>query len=195
MSFIKSIKNVFGIEIERPPYELLKKIEDNIEIRKYAPSKWVCTKSSGEAVAISNYSSSMFGKLFKYISGQNATGQKIAMTSPVTVDYKNATSDKITPVSNVQMVMRFYVPHDQQADTPTPTGEAYIAEDPEMTVAVIKFGGYATTNEYIQYRDILIKSLQDEAAAYDCVNIITAGYDPPFKPIGRTNEVWLRKIA
>lgn len=41
MSFFKTVKNALGIEIERPPYELIKKIGDNIEIRKYAPSKWV----------------------------------------------------------------------------------------------------------------------------------------------------------
>ena len=41
MSFFKTVKTALGIEIERPPYELIKKIGDNIEIRKYAPSKWV----------------------------------------------------------------------------------------------------------------------------------------------------------
>lgn len=35
MSFFKSIKKSLGIEIERPPYEVLQKLDDNIEIRKY----------------------------------------------------------------------------------------------------------------------------------------------------------------
>ena len=35
MSFFKSIKKSLGIEIERPPYEILQKLDDNIEIRKY----------------------------------------------------------------------------------------------------------------------------------------------------------------
>jgi hypothetical protein len=36
MSFFKTFKNVLGIEIERPPYEVLEKLDENIEIRKYA---------------------------------------------------------------------------------------------------------------------------------------------------------------
>ncbi len=195
MSFFKTVKNALGIEIERPQYEVIKKLADNIEIRKYAPSKWVCTKTSGEADEMKNLSSPMFYKLFNYISGQNDQGQKVQMTSPVTVDYKVNDNQKMTPKSNVQMAMRFYVPTENQANTPKPTGDAYLEENPEMIVAVIRFGGYASTNDYIQNRDMLIKALGDEASSYDCVQIMTAGYDPPFKPIGRTNEVWLKKIA
>jgi len=44
-------------------------------------------------------------------------------------------------------------------------------------------------------RDELIKRLGESASNFDCVNFMTAGYDPPFKPIGRVNEVWLRKIV
>jgi len=36
--------------------------------------------------------------------------------------------------------------------------------------------------------------LGDEAKNYDCVHMMTAGYDPPFKVVNRRNEVWLRKI-
>ena len=176
MSFFKTVQNALGIKIERPPYELLKIIGDNIEIRKYPPSKWVCTKSAGEANEISNYSSSMFHKLFSYISGQNDKKQKVQMTSPVTVDYKASTNEKITPKSNVQMAMRFFVPVENQNNTPTPTGDAYLEDIPEMIVAVIRFGGYASTNDYINYRDILIKTLrEDEIASYDVVNMMTAG--------------------
>ncbi len=35
MSFFKSIKKTLGIEIERPSYEVLQKLDDHIEIRKY----------------------------------------------------------------------------------------------------------------------------------------------------------------
>ena len=45
----------------------------------------------------------------------------------------------------------------------------------------------------IRYRDLLIERLGADAAQYDCANMMAAGYDPPFKPVGRTNEVWLRK--
>lgn len=195
MSFFKTAKNLLGIEIERPPYTVEQKIDDNIEIRKYEKTKWVCTTASGSAADLqSKNSGNMFGKLFKYISGENEAKQKIAMTSPVTFDYKSSDSENMNKDSNVKMAMRFYVPSEFQENTPTPTGDAYIEEDPAMTAAVIRFSGYAKMDDYMTQRDLLIKKLGDEAKKYDCVNIMAAGYDPPFKPIGRTNEVWLRKI-
>jgi len=190
MSFLKSI----GIGIEKPPFIVLQKLADNVEIRRYGPSKWVCTKATGQAGYYSNYQSTMFNKLFRYISGQNSANQKIAMTSPVTTDYKVYDNQLMTPESNVEMAMRFYVSKDQEHNVPVPTGDAYVVQEPEMTVAVVKFGGYASTQDYLYYRNVLINSLGSEAHNYDVVNLMTAGYDPPFKPVGRTNEVWLRKI-
>ena len=196
MSFFKSVRNSLGIDIERPPYQVIEKIDDNMEIRKYGKTKWVCTSTNGKAQALQYQNSgSMFGKLFQYISGQNNESQKISMTSPVTFDYRNTKAEKIDNNSDCQLAMRFYVPREFQENTPTPTGDAYLEEDPEMIVASIRFGGYASMNDYMTMRDVLIKRLGADAQNYDCVNMMVAGYDPPFKPIGRTNEVWLKKIA
>jgi len=49
--------------IEKPDYSVLETITDNIEIRKYVPTKWACTTTNGD--------SSMFWQLFNYISGKN----------------------------------------------------------------------------------------------------------------------------
>jgi hypothetical protein len=81
--FFKSVKNALGLEIEMPTYELLQKLDENIEIRKYPASKWVCTKQSGTAEQEKSFQSGMFYKLFNYISGTNDKTQKIAMTAPV----------------------------------------------------------------------------------------------------------------
>lgn len=81
--FFKSVKSALGIEIEVPPYEVVKKLSDNMEIRRYPATKWVCTKVEGEAGEEKTYQSSMFYKLFNYISGTNDKSQKIAMTAPV----------------------------------------------------------------------------------------------------------------
>jgi hypothetical protein len=196
MSFLKTLGQVLGISsfIEQPPYEVVEKLDINVEIRKYAPSKWVCTKVKTDAKDMQSYSNPMFGTLFRYISGNNEANQKIAMTSPVTFDMKNKDSDLIENQSKVEVAMRFYVPKEFQEKTPLPTNDAYLTEDPEMTVAVITFGGYASMNDYYKHRDLLIEKLGNEASKYDCVNMMLAGYDPPFKPIGRTNEVWLKKI-
>ncbi len=44
-----------------------------------------------------------------------------------------------------------------------------------MIAAVIRFGGYATIDDYISQRDLLINKLGDEAKNYDCVHMMTAG--------------------
>jgi len=191
---MKTIKAAFGIEIERPPYEVVRKLGDNMEIRKYPATKWVCTKEKDVAEQLLTHSGTMFNRLFRYISGDNERQQKIAMTSPVTYDYNNLSGGKIKHDSNCEIEMRFYVPKEFQNNTPKPTGNATIIENPEMTVACIKFGGYASFNDYMKNRDILIQELGEEAKQYDCNNIMTAGYDPPFKPINRCNEVWLKKL-
>ena len=128
--------------------------------------------------AMGNYTGPMFNKLFRYITGQNENSQKISMTAPVTFDFKKNDDNLITENSNLKMAMRFYVPKDHQQNTPQPTGDAYLEENPEMTAAVIRFGGYASMSDYIKYRDELIKKLGNDAKNYDCVNMMAAGYDP-----------------
>lgn len=194
MSFFKSVKNALGIEIERPNYEVIKTLGDNIEIRKYPPTKWVSTSMEGEADHYkSDYQSKMFYRLFNYISGENQNHEKISMTSPVTVAYNS--NNTIEPTSQVKMTMGFFVPVEKQEKAPIPSSsDTFLRDEPEMIVAVIKFGGYASTDDYLKHRDLLMKALGDEVKNYDTVNMMTAGYDPPFKPINRTNEIWLKKI-
>ena len=189
MSFLKS----FGIGIERPPYEVIQKLDDNLEVRKYPATKWVCTTVKSSTQNLDQVRSSMFWKLFNYISGENEPKQKVEMTSPVTMDFQSSQKiERTTP--DCEISMRFYVPKQFHGMVPQPTGDAHIVEEKESVFAVVRFGGYASMNDYIKYRDELIARLGNEAVNYDCVNMMTAGYDPPFKPIGRTNEVWLRKI-
>ena len=180
--------------LEVPNYEVLEKLASNIEIRKYEETKWVATSAEGDAKDSRTYSSTMFNKLFNYISGQNSDNKKIEMTAPVTTIYNNKENSLITPESRVHMSMRFYVPREFHDNTPQPTGDAYLETDSEMVVASIQFGGYATMDDNLRYRDLLIEALGAEASKYDTVNIITAGYDSPYKPIRRRNEVWLRRI-
>lgn len=97
--------------------------------------------------------------------------------------------------SKCDKVMKFYIPPGLHSKTPVPKDSSvFIEEVPEMEVAVIKFPGFASMNDYLKQRDILIKKLGSESQEYDTVNIITAGYDPPVKLINRRNEVWLRKL-
>ena len=66
-------------QTETQQYKVLKLI-DNIEIREYPPVMKVKSTSK---------TNNGFGKLFKYISGDNESGTKISMTSPVYMDKEN----------------------------------------------------------------------------------------------------------
>ena len=182
----------------RPIYQVLQQLSDNIEIRKYPPTKWAITSTTGNLQYMDQHRNVMFQKLFGYISGNNDQSKKIAMTAPVTYNLNNQSANSsplLTNSSNCNITMRFYVPEELFSNTPNPTGDAYIQTEPEMTVAVIKFGGFAKINDYLYHRDLLIQKLASESSKYDYVNMITAGYDPPFRTENRTNEVWFRKIA
>ena len=151
---------------------------------------------SGKAKEYStSYQNTMFTKLFDYFGGQNHMGAKTDMTAPVVVDFINYERAMMHRESNVMMSMRFYLPQKFHTNTPMPTGRnMFILSDSEKTYATISFGGFATVDDYIFYRDVLIKVLGSEASKYDLVNIMIAAYDPPFKPFNRKNEVWLRKL-
>ena len=183
-----------GFEIAKPKYKVLQNLGPNMEIRRYEATKWVSTSIQGEADPYkSDYQNKMFFNLFNYISGENVNREKIAMTSPVTVVYNSNNTSRQN--SNVKMTMGFFVPHEKQANTPRPTNnDNFLRSEPEMIVAVIKFGGFASTDDFLVHREILIRALGEEAKKYDTANMVTARYDPPFKQINRTNEVWLRKV-
>ena len=82
MNLIKTVRNAVGIDIESPTYEVIKKIDENTEIRKYSASKWICTREENKKASEDN-NIKMFFNLFNYISGNNNQEKKISMTSPV----------------------------------------------------------------------------------------------------------------
>ena len=163
-----------GETSDRPPYSVIARLDTNIEIRKYPSLKWACTSLNGNTRY--DYKNNMFMNLFNYISGQNDSRIKISMTAPgkslkkeenkfllkhsfylnlVTTEYLNQNNEPVHSNSNCQISMKFYVPQSNQLNTPNPNGgQVYIQKEPEMTVAVIKFGGFASMNDYIHYRYI-----------------------------------------
>ena len=160
------------------------------------PSKWACAITDGQAGDYrTNLSGRMFNKLFRYISGENNYSQEISMTSPVMVDYKSYNNKNIDSTKSLcKMQMCFYLPKQFHNNSPNPLGENMcITDEPEMTVACIRYNGYTDFNKMIDYKNILVESLGDAAQLFDCKNLITAGYNAPFDPV-QTHEVWLRKI-
>ena len=86
------------------PYEVLSTL-DHIEIRYYPPAMKVQVES-----AFTNNSN--FNALFKYISGNNEAGEKIAMMTPVYMENKKNSQS-----------MAFVLPAQYTDTAPLPTGE------------------------------------------------------------------------
>ncbi len=156
MSFFKLVKNSMGYDLESPSYTVITKIDETTEIRKYIKSKWVCTSQKGQAQDIFQNSDQLSEKLITYISGSNEAEQKVNITTPVTFDYIIANAEKFSGTSVCTMSLKFYIPHDIVTPPKPIDKTVYIEDAPEMIVAVSRFSGYATIDDYITQRDLLI---------------------------------------
>jgi effector-binding domain-containing protein len=151
-----------------------------VELRNY-PAMVVATVSGHEE-------NEAFGILFKYISGDNQTRKKIAMTAPV------ITSEKIemtAPVISDEETMSFVMPSRySMEDLPVPLDSRIrIQELSERKVAVIRFTGHADPKQVADVRARLLSSLEENG-------IRTVGrpflmrYNAPITPgFIRRNEV------
>ncbi len=77
-----------AMAIEEAAYNVLKK-DNNFEIRDYAPHILAETVVEGEFEEAGNKA---FNRLFRYISGDNRSRDKVAMTAPVS---QEPTGEKI----------------------------------------------------------------------------------------------------
>ena len=175
----------FCHDLDCPKYTLVAK-KDGYEIRSYAPSKWVGTTITGSSYQ--QAATDGFDLLFKYISGANSANEKIPMASPV--------ATKIVPgpgsTGEKNFTVLFFTPFAYQTNTPTPTNpQLALVSLPAITAYVYSFGGFENDAELEKYTLELINSLNRDKVAYVKDFYFTAGYDPPFRVIGRHNEVWL----
>ncbi len=162
-------------EIEEYPYTVLK-IYDDFEIRQYEAANFIY--ATMDAKSYEESSSKGFNILAGYIFGGNESGQKIAMTSPVVMDMDE------------EITMKFLVPAQYELDEmPKPDNvEVKFKTEWERKMAAITFGGFADDKKIAEYRDKLFEALAREGVEHHG-DWSFMGYDPPFKLIGRKNEV------
>lgn len=159
---------------------------DGYEIRQFEPSKWV-----GTTISSMNRKSAImdgFRKLFKYISGNNATKTKVPMAAPVATKIVPGQG----PACKSEFTVLFFVPFSRQENTPEPTDQTLsIVNLPAMTAYVTSFGGYENDKKVQEHTEALVKNLERDGKDYVKEYTFTAGYDPPYRFFGRHNEVWL----
>lgn len=150
---------------ETQPFEVIKTIEE-AELRFYPSVMKI--QSNGD-----------FGSLFRYISGANEAGQKIAMTTPVQMG---------TPEG--EPVMQFVLPKKfNKENTPSSSnGTVKVIESEEGMYLAVSYGGYT-----MDWRERKAAERLRTIANQHKIELIGAPilmvYNSPYQVFGRKNEV------
>ena len=158
-------------QTEEQTYELIQ-IKSNFEIRYYPPAMMAEYNSQGD-------SSSGFGSLFRYISGSNASGTKINMTTPVHMEKQDKGN-----------IMAFVLPKKfNPENTPIPKeNKVTVYQAQGGYYASIQYSGYTNTSKEKKYTTVLILNLKEEGIKITGSPRVLV-YDAPYKFINRRNEV------
>lgn len=160
--------------------------DGKFEVREYPDLMLVATSTKLDAQGRDG----SFMKLFGYISGANASDQKISMTTPVFMENDKADS---------LVQMGFVMPKQLATDgVPAPTGDGVdVRKRVGGRFAVLRFSGQLNTKVAKESEAKLrtwmaTKGLVADDSA-ESSGVETAGYDPPFTPGPlRRNEVLIR---
>ena len=159
-------------------------VEDysTFEIRQYEPAIFSYTVM--ETDSYQTVSGKGFSILAGYIFGKNEKNEKIAMTSPVTMDM----DDSIT--------MKFKVPKGIAIeDLPQPTSsKVRFLSEPEKTIAAIQFSGWSSDEKIAKYKNKL-KGLLAQNNIEHTGKFSFLGYNPPYELINRRNEIVVEIIT
>ena len=151
--------------------------DKDFEIRFY-PSATIATINSN-AKTYKELSGPGFRKLAGYIFGGNETNTSISMTSPVHMNINDSISS-----------MSFVMPSSyNQESLPKPNDpNVLIQKTPDEYVAVLRFGGFASDKDLIDYSEKLHDILKEKGiTSYGHARFL--GYNPPFQLVNRRNEV------
>lgn len=130
---------------EQPKYEVIERIGNSAEIRRYAPR--IAAEATIDVAKSANPRGDAFRIVAAYIFGANKGKEKIDMTSPVEVKAEGETIAMTAPVeidkSEKSLTMRFFMPAQYSREgLPKPTdSRVKLVDIPSETVAVLRFSG------------------------------------------------------
>ena len=189
VTLLESALSVVGIRgtYEEPRYAVVERLDRGVEIRAYEGRVAVETDARGQQ------DGEAFGRLFRYITGANGGGQRIAMTTPV--ESGGRLIAMTVPVEQgAGGTMRFYLPRAVvEAGAPEPTEPGVrLARIPPERLAVLRFSGTASPAARDEQARILTTEIE-AAGRKPTDQPFFMGYDPPFSvPFLRRNEVAVR---
>jgi len=185
-----------AMAIEEPQFEVIEP-DGAFELRECAP--YLVAETRVEA-GFESAGNAAFRRLFRYISGNNVTQQKIAMTAPVTQSRGEARGEKIAMTAPVTQVaagdayrVAFVLPASYTLETaPKPLDKTIeIRAVPSRLVASWRYSGRWTEGNYREAESRLREQIAERDLEAGGEPIL-ARYNPPFMPwFLRRNEVWI----
>ena len=177
--------------VEEAKYNVLRE-DDGFELREYESHILAETTVDGEFEDAGNEA---FGRLFKYISGNNKQQQKVAMTSPVGQEPSSQKIEMTSPVGQQKQdgkwVVSFMMPASFELETtPEPKDpNVSIREVPARLIAAVRYSGFWSEKSYLRNLAKLQNWIENSRLT-PVGEPIWARYNPPFMPwFLRRNEI------
>ncbi|MFC1827575.1 heme-binding protein [Thermodesulfobacteriota bacterium] len=167
--------------VEEAKYKVFKK-DGRFEIRDYAPHILAETIVEGDIEEAGNKA---FQRLFGYISGDNRSREKVAMTAPVSQEARKEKIKMTAPVGqqNVQgkWAVSFMMPASYTLETlPEPEDpKISLRQVPAHRMAAVRYSGFWSEKNYLRYRKMLESWIQEEGLTI-VGEPVWARYNPPF---------------
>ena len=172
---------VSAMATEEAPYTVIK-TDDIFELREYAPQVLAEIIVDGDLEGAGNKA---FRPLFRYISGDNKSRDKIAMTAPVSQEQKGEKISMTAPVSQQSVqgkwAVSFMMPASYTMETlPNPDDpNIKLRQVPARRVAAVRYSGFWSEEKYLLHKEKLEKWIKDNSFTVTG-EPIWARYNPPF---------------
>jgi hypothetical protein len=179
------------VAIEEATYTVVER-DGEFEIRDYAPQVLAETVVAGSFDRAGNEA---FRRLFRYISGDNRSRHKVAMTAPVT---QEPTGEKIAMTAPVgqqpaqgKWVVSFTMPASYALETLPEPGDPQVTlrQVPARRMAALRYSGFWTERSYLRLK-MKPESWLRERGLRVAGDPVWARYNSPFAPwFLRRNEI------
>ena len=180
-----------AMAIEEATYTVVEK-DKKFEIRDYAPHILAETLVEGSLEGAGNKA---FKILFRYISGDNRSFKKMAMTAPVSQQPKGENIRMTAPVGQRRVqekwAVSFMMPSSYTLKTlPEPENpNITLRQVPARRMAVVRYSGFWSEKRYLRYK-LELESWIQERGLTIVGDPIWARYNSPFTPwFLRRNEI------
>ncbi len=180
-----------AMAIEEAKYKVVKK-GNEFEIRDYAPHVLAETVVEGDLEEAGNKA---FNRLFRYISGDNRSRDKVKMTGPVSQEPIGEKINMTAPVGQQRFqekwAVSFTMPASYTLETlPKPEDpKVTLRQVPARRIAAVRYSGFWSEKGYLRYK-LELESWIRESGLTIMGDPIWARYNPPFTPwFLRRNEI------